>query len=97
MFSRMVKWCCTFGCSNKEGRDDVSFYRFPLQTRKRKGGPEGAQNRRILWVNAVKRAAVNSTSKAWEPSQHDRLCSAHFISGKFCIKLFTGDFESISV
>ena len=38
MFSRMVKWCCTFSCSNKEGRDDVSFYRIPLQTRKRKGG-----------------------------------------------------------
>ncbi|KAK3887738.1 hypothetical protein Pcinc_008161 [Petrolisthes cinctipes] len=35
-----------------------------------------------MWINAVKRAAAGSTSKVWKPSQHDRLCSAHFISGK---------------
>ena len=58
----MVKWRCAFGCSNKEVRDNVSFYRFPKKSTAKKNELEAAINRRELWINAVKRAAVGSNS-----------------------------------
>lgn len=35
------------------------------------------RERRQRWITAVKR-------DNWTPSEHSRLCGAHFVSGKFC-------------
>lgn len=63
--------CCSFGCTNRRGdKTGVCFYRIPAE-----------QERRRLWINAIRRATEDG--KEWEPSQYTRLCSAHFIKGNF--------------
>ncbi|XP_047138616.1 uncharacterized protein LOC124814720 [Hydra vulgaris] len=65
--------CCAIGCMNKriKGDKNLSFYRIPF------GNTETSKNRRVLWLQALKR-------KNWPISMIDnaRLCSKHFISGK---------------
>ena len=66
----MPSACCAVGCTNRKTKDSsLVFYRIPSK-----------QNleRRKKWVNAVGR-------KDWSEEQIDnaRLCSMHFISGKF--------------
>jgi len=70
----MPSACCAVGCTNrKSGDTNLLFYRIPS-----KKNPE----RRLQWINAVGR-------KDWseEKINNARLCSAHFISGKFFIIL----------
>ena len=77
----MVKACVAPGCSRRQGRNDVSFYRFPSV--KVRNNTENNRKRRAKWVAAVKRivpADTSSSWKTWEPSPYDRICSAHFIS-----------------
>ena len=60
----MVKSGCAPGCENRWSTGTaLSFYRFPAD-----------QQRRAVWVSAVKR-------ECWEPTEHSWLCSAHFVSG----------------
>ncbi|XP_065658723.1 peroxynitrite isomerase THAP4-like [Hydra vulgaris] len=65
--------CCAVGCMNKriKGDKSLSFYRIPF------GNTEESNNRRVLWLQALKR-------ENWSTSMIDnaRLCSKHFISGK---------------
>ncbi|XP_046753051.1 uncharacterized protein LOC124416171 [Diprion similis] len=52
----------------------VKFYCFPSS----KCGATWKDDKRIKWINAVKNYVKNP--KEWEPNQHTRICSAHFIN-----------------
>jgi len=63
--------CVVIGCYNHhQTGGGVSFYRFPADN----------SERRRKWISFVSRE--NEDGSPWEPSDGDRVCSAHFISGK---------------
>ena len=62
--------CCVVNCSNREGTDSLTFYRFP----------ERNQDQKQKWVSAVKR--INPDGSSWCPNISSRICSAHFLGGK---------------
>ena len=63
--------CCAPDCSKRFLKGSgVSFFRFPTEP-----------GHRLLWRKALKRMCLNDQNKLWEPSEHDRLCGLHFISG----------------
>ena len=75
----MPKSCCVPGChTNKQKNQNLKFYTFPLN-----------ENRRRLWINAIKRAYVDvsgnvNKNKSWSPkTKSNYVCSLHFISGKY--------------
>ena len=77
---RMVKTCCVIGCSNRGGRDKVSFFQFPTVIESQgKATKELSSRRRDLWIASVKR-------KDWMPTAYSYVCSDHFSSSK-CILL----------
>lgn len=79
----MVTSCWVKGCKNRAGVNKVSFFRFPRR-------PE---NKRQMWIDHIIGQESRLTSsegsdrrlrlgKIQEPSNHDRICSDHFITGK---------------
>jgi hypothetical protein len=50
----------------------IGFYRFPKEKAKKE-----------LWQKALKRVCVEDENKLWEPSDYDRLCSRHFVTGTY--------------
>ena len=59
----MPKNCCAIHCSNVYRKGSgIQFYRFPVD-----------EQRRRLWIAAVKR-------KDWCPTEHTWICSEHFIN-----------------
>ena len=71
--------CAVFGCSNRSGRDKVSFYRIP---KARETGCQRVQElskaRRLGFLAAISRSDLNSDKKI----DQARICSRHFINGK---------------
>ncbi|XP_052100440.1 uncharacterized protein LOC127734547 [Mytilus californianus] len=67
----MVVSCCVVNCTTRFDKDNPnSFFRVPKKP----------DTRRKLWISAIKRR--DHDGKAWEPSDHDRVCHLHFISGQ---------------
>ncbi|KAH7951042.1 hypothetical protein HPB52_004520 [Rhipicephalus sanguineus] len=65
--------CVAFGCTQYYyGKGNSSFFRFP--------SAKVSANRRALWISAVKR--VNPDGSLWQPTEHSRICGAHFITGR---------------
>ena len=64
------KLCCAIGCSNHEGDEGLSFFRAKRADK--------AQS--DAFAKAINRADENG--ELWRPSDSDRICSAHFISGR---------------
>ena len=66
----MPNACCAVGCTNRKGgSSNLIFYRIP---------PKKYSERREKWINAIGR-------KDWPEKKinNARLCSSHFISGKY--------------
>ena len=77
----MPNSCFAPGCSNRKSTDNkLLFYRLPKDERRRK-----------LWLNAIKRDKVNDALLV-----NARLCSHHFIGGKF-ILLFGNIIKSLNI
>ncbi|XP_070378554.1 uncharacterized protein [Dermacentor albipictus] len=69
----MPAHCVAYGCTNYfYGKEAVKFFRFPSA----KLYPE----KRDAWIAAVKRK--NEDGSLWQPNEHSRICSAHFIAGR---------------
>ena len=69
--SDMVVSCCVIDCSNRYSKDTPqSFYRIPK-----------SHDRRSQWVAAIRRKQL-SDGTPWVPTDHDRVCALHFVSGK---------------
>ncbi|XP_019861511.1 PREDICTED: THAP domain-containing protein 5-like [Amphimedon queenslandica] len=73
----MVVSCCIVNCTNRAQKGNKQrFYRIPKviqhlgeQTK------DLTERRRAKWLSRINR-------KDWYPSDHDRVCSDHFLSGK---------------
>lgn len=74
----MVRSCCVIGCTARMNPGEVGFYKIPS---------EKEPNRRKEWMDSIRRVDFESHSKPWTPSPDDRVCNAHFITGKI---LFSG-------
>ena len=70
----MVNYCCAPGCKNAGyGGTGIKFFSFPTKN------PE----QRKLWIAAVKRQNPDDPSKPWQPNKWTRICSEHFLDGKW--------------
>ena len=70
----MVNYCCVAGCKNAGyGGTSIKFFSFPTKN------PE----QRELWIAAVKRQNPDDPSKPWKPNKWTRICSEHFLDGKW--------------
>ena len=67
-----IRYCCVVDCHSRYGDEGIELYTFP--TRK---NPVQAEK----WRRAVKRR--NPDGSAWKESLNTRICSMHFISGRF--------------
>ncbi|XP_041377658.1 THAP domain-containing protein 11-like isoform X2 [Gigantopelta aegis] len=68
----MVVSCCVIDCTSRFDKDNPrSFFRIPKK-------PEP---RRKLWITAIKRASIVGRQQ-WEPTDYDRVCYRHFITGE---------------
>ncbi len=68
------KYCCVVECHNSEYRDHergIKFHRFPKNPSRRKS-----------WEVAVKRTVQGKRGDLWRASNHDVICSEHFVGGK---------------
>ena len=81
----MPSSCCAPGCANrlKKG-SDVKMSWFPTNN----------PDRRDKWIRRLNHlpAPGQKSSRSdglWDPKDHDRICSAHFVSGRFlaCLKM----------
>jgi len=75
----MVHSCCVVGCLNRQNKvKGISLHRFPQKP----------FWRREAWIRAVSRleldpATGQATKKTWVPNESSRICSVHFIDGKY--------------
>ena len=76
--SIMIHFCAVFGCGNRSNRDiSKSFYRFPkVKLNQGQVKAKLASDRRKLWIARLNRKDINTDS------EHNRVCSDHFIAGK---------------
>ena len=63
------RYCVAHGCNSQQGRDQVSFFRFPRRNK----------DRFDAWVRATR---WNRRDSSWNPNFRDHLCSKHFVTGK---------------
>uniref|UniRef100_A0A3Q2Q1M1 THAP domain-containing protein 1 n=1 Tax=Fundulus heteroclitus TaxID=8078 RepID=A0A3Q2Q1M1_FUNHE len=64
---------CALGCTQRHSKSsDVRFCRFPND-----------EERRKKWIISMKRMQADTLNGLGEPSYYDRMCSLHFISGKY--------------
>ena len=70
--------CAVVGCGMRSGRDKgISFYRLPAEiTHQGERTRELTKKRRALWLARIHRADL-------KPTNHTRVCSKHFIGGKY--------------
>ncbi|XP_021342824.1 THAP domain-containing protein 4-like [Mizuhopecten yessoensis] len=61
----MVVLCCVIGCTNRFDKKDPKSF-YRI--------PKKPVSRRKLWISAIKR-------DNWEPTDNDRVCFRHFITG----------------
>ncbi|XP_040580792.1 THAP domain-containing protein 11 isoform X2 [Lepeophtheirus salmonis] len=65
-------YCASPDCKQKFSKGSpIKFFRFPRD-----------KNRRLLWTLAVRQGSSCSKAKNWVPSEDNRLCGRHFITGK---------------
>ena len=63
--------CCAIDCKNTAGRDvEFQFFR----------AKRADKEQSLAWAKAINREDENGS--LWFPKDQDRICSAHFISGK---------------
>ena len=62
---KMRSSCCAVGCTACYSKKKMEFCLYWFSAN---------SEQKLLWVQAVKR-------KNWQPKEHSRLCSKHFISG----------------
>ncbi|XP_044733758.1 uncharacterized protein LOC123296361 [Chrysoperla carnea] len=79
--SSFVNTCCIKNCTPKSrektnGNLSIKFYRFPSSTI----GSAWKIDKRLKWINAVKNYIKYSND--WEPQNHSRICSLHFINNE---------------
>lgn len=68
----MVVSCCVINCTSRFDKNSPgSFYHIPKK-------PDERRKQRLA---AIKR--VGPDGKQWEPTDHDRICFRHFITGRF--------------
>ena len=75
----MPHFCCVIGCSNKSNKDDKSF--FSIRQPIKRQGPqtfELSKERFTKWMAAISREDLNMDNLG-----SYRICSDHFIKGKF--------------
>nr|XP_040570352.1 uncharacterized protein LOC121119683 isoform X2 [Lepeophtheirus salmonis] len=66
-------YCSVVGCDSAYGKglENVKMFCFPLRN----------MEQRELWIKAIKR--VNEDGTMWKPRYWSRICSKHFITGKY--------------
>ena len=68
----MGKSCCVIRCTSKYKKGNgLHFYRIPKEP----------DDRRKLWIAAIKPVGPNGQQCQWEPKDDHRVCSRHFIKG----------------
>jgi len=76
ILNTMVR-CAINGCSNKSGRDKVSFHKLP--TIKTNEGPQmlelTTERRRRVWLSAISREDLTDLDNV-------SVCGNHFVKGK---------------
>ena len=74
----MVNFCAVVGCGMCSDRDKgVSFYRLPAEiSHEGEMTQELTKRRRALWLARIHRRDL-------KPTHHTRVCSRHFIGGKY--------------
>ena len=71
----MVVTCCVTGCSNRCGRDTVTFHRVPaILMHQGKKTEELTTRKRNKWMARINR-------KDWNPLTNSFVCLKYFISG----------------
>ena len=70
-FVTKKKACCAIGCSNYQGMPGISLF----------CAQRSDKEQSFAWAKAINRA--NEDGTLWMPRHFDRICSAHFITGKF--------------
>lgn len=72
--------CLVVGCGSRSNRDNVKFFSVPavLGHRFVTDKNELSQRRRAAWISAIKRDYLTETKL-----KNQRVCSKHFITGKF--------------
>ena len=73
----MVYSCCVIGCTARWSEDDKGFFRIPSEKE-----PEKWR----LWLQSIRRADPKDSTKSWIPSSGDRVCKAHFLTGKVSLE-----------
>jgi len=74
----MVISCSAPGCTRRYSKDSgTSFYRFPKDA-----------DRLKKWQVAMKRMKLDDPTQLWIPSEHDRICNAHFVTGIHWLNLY---------
>ena len=74
----MVHSCCVVGCRKQRGGDQgISFFVIPaIILNQGEKTHELSRKRRDAWLSSINR-------KDWMPSSNSRVCSEHFISGRY--------------
>ena len=77
----MVRCCCVKGCRNRSNRVfGLSYFSIPaIIATHADTVKELSTLRRQRWIDAIGR---NTDDANWEPKEHHKVCSEHFISGK---------------
>jgi len=75
------KVCCAIGCQNHQGMPDISFF----------CAQRSDKEQSFAWAKAINRA--NEDGSLWMPRHFDRICSAHFVSGKFSTDRLSPDYR----
>ena len=78
MVAKMVNTCCVFGCHKRGGRHKgVSFFLIPaIVTNQSDKTEELSARRHDAWISSINR-------RDRTPSTNSRVCSEHFVSGRF--------------
>uniref|UniRef100_V5IIX4 THAP-type domain-containing protein n=1 Tax=Ixodes ricinus TaxID=34613 RepID=V5IIX4_IXORI len=69
----MPAHCVAYGCTNYfYGKGNAKFFRFP--------SARLYPAKREAWIAAARRR--NTDGSPWQPNEHCRICSAHFVTGR---------------
>lgn len=87
----MPSFCAVVGCGSRGQRDDVKFFRIPavVQYKHKLYLVELSKLRRELWLDALRRADLTENKL-----KYLRICSKHFIGGKYMLFYSSMQFES---
>ncbi|KAK3084648.1 hypothetical protein FSP39_016872 [Pinctada imbricata] len=70
--------CCVTGCPNRSGKNNCSFFRFPLG--------KGKEKLLKLWLTKINRVDPRygpASDKMWKPTHNSAICSQHFTPESF--------------